>query len=165
MSKHDPKLTNDIIEGGKKYPFSQYKNDIIGGCENCITTMISRAAVWNNFSHIVPKFYVAPLVCKLRLKDKPKATKQFKARHSFACSRLPDLFFKKRQTFSENRPKKCWKKPNTQVKMAKKESNPSLDKAKFIIQFASSQLSHIKIHLLYSQCLHKRWLSQNYFQN
>ena len=51
--------------------------------------------------------------------------------------------------------------------MAKKEPNLSFDKAKFIKQFASSQLKFTwhKIHLLCEQLTapeHKQWI-QNYF--
>jgi len=44
------------------------------------------------------------------------------------------IFSKKAKNGQQNR---C-KKPNTQLKKPKKEPNPSLDKAKFIKQFASS---------------------------
>ena len=56
-------------------------------------------------------------------------------------------FFKKGQTFSkkgQKRQKNCWKKPNTQLQKAKKDPNLSLDKAKFIKLFASSQLKSHK---------------------
>jgi len=60
---------------------------------------------------------------------------------------LPDLFFSKKT------------KPS--VKKAKKQPNPSLDKAKFInICLLTTQ---IKIHLVYLQHLHKKQLIQNYF--
>jgi len=54
------------------------------------------------------------------------------------------------------------KKPNTQSKKAKKESNLHLTKPHLFNNLPPHNKIHLKIHLVYSQRLHKTQLIQNY---
>jgi len=77
-------------------------------------------------------------------------------RHSTVPFRVARFIFSKMAN-------KIAEKSKHSIKKGQNEANPSLDKAKFMKICLLTTWIHIKMHLVYSQHLHKKQLIQNHF--